>query len=246
MGQMARQFPVEQLAAGMVHLDQAQSRHVRDVLRLRTGAEVELFDSAGRSAKAKIMSLSPSVQLLVESLEEAVRRAVRLTIAAAPPKGPRADWMIEKLSELDVVRFIPLQSSRTIVHPESGKLARWERLASESAKQCRRQDVMEIAAPLSVDELCSSATGEKWCLSTGGPAEPVRVCLDKLPAGEVLAAIGPEGGWTEAELNAYRESAFHFVALTSTILRIETAAIAIAALVMTSATALSAKELNNE
>ena len=240
---MGRRFPIQQLAAGIVNLDMTQSRHVRDVLRLRAGAEVELFDSAGRSASARIVVTSPLVQLMVETLEEARPRVVRLTIAAAPPKGPRADWMIEKLSELDVARFIPLQSARTIVHPEAGKLARWERLASESAKQCRRQDVMQIAPPMTVDELCSSGvTGTKWCLSIEGEAAPVRACLQTLSAGDILAAIGPEGGWTDAELDAYRQFGFHLVTLTSTILRIETAAIAMAALVMTSAPAMTDKE----
>ena len=240
---MARRFPIAQLALGLVNLDLTQSRHVRDVLRLRPGAEVELFDSAGRSASAKIVATSPLVQLSVQTLAEAQARAVRLTIAAAPPKGPRADWMIEKLSELDVASFIPLQSARTVVHPEAGKLARWERLASESAKQCRRQDVMQIAPPATVDQLCGAAgAATKWCLATEGQAAPVRACFQTLSAGAIVAAIGPEGGWTDAELATFKESHFHFVMLTSTILRIETAAIAMAALVMSSAPAMTDKE----
>lgn len=221
-----------QLNTGMVHLDEAQSRHVRDVMRLRAGDVVELFDATGKSANARIVATSPGVQLLVEELSEAVHRPMSLTIGAATPKGARADWMVEKLSELDVAKLVLLESDRTVVHPESGKLARWERIASESAKQCRRSDVMKIVPPMGAAQFCASAAGEKWCLSTEGPTTSVRDRLLALSMGALSAVIGPEGGWTPRELATFGESGFKTVALTSTILRIETAAIAVASSVM--------------
>lgn len=239
---MPRRFSVEQLVAGTLTLDAAQSRHVRDVLRMGVGDEIELFDPVGNHAVGRITSLEPRVQLAVYEIFAPIARPVRLFVAAAVPKGNRADWMVEKLSELDAYALIPLRSARSVVHPESGKLERWARLASESAKQCRRRDVMEIRQLQSVAAICreSGNYASRWCLSTEGDAMPA-IAAGRGAAGDVLAVIGPEGGWSAEELAIFADSRFHRVSLTQTILRIETAALAIASIVMSWA---NAKEQN--
>jgi 16S rRNA (uracil1498-N3)-methyltransferase len=222
----------------MVRLDAAQSRHLRDVLRIRPGEAVELFDGTGRTAPAKVCRVEGAVELEVGAIHEGQAAAIRLAIAAAPPKGSRADWLVEKLSELGVSAYIPLQSARTVVHPEEGKLGRWQRLATESAKQCKRADVMRVLPPTQVKSLGidpAYAGWVKWCLSTRDALPPALAGLGSLRPGGLLALIGPEGGWTDTEEQFLSDSGFASVHLTSTILRIETAAITVAALVMVAA-----------
>ena len=221
----------------MVHLDPTQSRHLRSVLRIESGEQVELFDSAGRTAIATVASADPTgVSLTVVAVRDPAPPALRLIIAAAPPKGPRADWMVEKLSELGVAQYFPLQTARTVVHPETGKLQRWQRLATESAKQCKRPDVMHVAQPVALSNLYHSPAAGKWCLSTDPSSQPAMEAIDTLPAhGDLLVLIGPEGGWTDDELAQLQIFGFASVHLTRTILRIETAAIALASIVMVAA-----------
>lgn len=143
--------------------------------------------------------------------------------------------MVEKLSELGVSRFIPLQTARSVVHPAGkSKLERWERLAIESAKQCRRAGVMRIAELTQLSKLLASLTlAEKknlFLLSTCDGAAPLVELLPQVRShGEITLLIGPEGGWSAEELDVMRD--LTAVSLTATILRIETAAIAAAAVI---------------
>ena len=236
---MNRRFHVPRLVAGELLLDHVQARHLRDVLRYRAGDAIEVFDNAGQTADAVIARCDiDAVVISVDQVRPAASGPLRLTVAAATPKGSRADWMIEKLSELGVSTCIPLQTARTIVHPESGKLQRWQRIATESAKQCKRDDVMRVLPPASLQSLCTDtrlAGSLRWCLSTAADTRPAIASLPLPPDASILALVGPEGGWTDAELRLLADSGFESVALTRTILRIETAAVAIASLVMLAA-----------
>ena len=198
---------------------------------------VELFDDAGRRAAATVLGTGERVLLKVDAVEQAQSRGMELVIAAAVPKGSRADWMVEKLSELGVAHLIPLDTARGVVHPEAGKLQRWERIAQESAKQCKRSGVMRIEAPMTIQKLCAASQWEKaarWCMATGEGSQPISEMLPHLDGnGTLLATIGPEGGWTEQEQDVMRSERFQMVRLTHTILRIETAALTLAAVVMT-------------
>src|SRR5688572_25678149 len=144
---MPRRLLVPTLIRGRISLPPDQAHHARDVLRLKQGDPVELFTPTGQTATATLISITPSQVLAeVHEIHDRPRSAIHLTIASAVPKAARADWMIEKLSELDVARFIPLITDRSIVHPEGqSKLQRWQRLAAESAKQSRRPGVMQIS-----------------------------------------------------------------------------------------------------
>ena len=235
---MNRRFYITQLAVGQVRLDARQSRHLRDVLRVGVGQVVELFDDAGKRASATVLSTAEVVVLEVKAVEQGTAHAVELAIAAAVPKGQRADWMVEKLSELGVAQYIPLETARGVVHPESGKLQRWGRIAEESAKQSRRSGVMRIASPMTVQAVCAAsqwAQAARWCMTTQEGSSPISEALPQLHgSAAVLTLVGPEGGWTDQELELMRDGAFQMIGLTRTILRIETAAVVLAAVVMTS------------
>ena len=217
------------LSVGILHLDAAESHHARDVMRLGLGDSVELFDSEGQTAVGPVVQVEPTVAVEITVIAPPPMRA-RIIVASAVPKGNRADWMIEKLAEIGVSRFIPLQTARSIVHPEGiGKLPRWQRLASAAAKQSHRSGTLEIspltALPVLVRER-QAQNAVRWFLTTHRPSQVFSDAVQKLQTGHaVCLLIGPEGGWTDEEEDAFRAADFTAVALTPSILRIETAAL---------------------
>jgi 16S rRNA (uracil1498-N3)-methyltransferase len=223
-----RRVHTQRVYVGQITLDASESKHLRDVLRVEAGASVEIFDDAGNTAIASVLELRPNVIVRVESLALSRQNHHNVTIAAAVPKGERADWMIEKLSELGVSRFIPLATERSVVLPEGrNKRDRWIRIATESAKQSRRAGVMQIDELTDLRSFVTRAASPCFYLS---PLASDSVATTS-PA---TLLIGPEGGWTEAEILVFDESDIRPLKLTQTILRVETAAIAAAAVVLTS------------
>lgn len=228
-----RRLHVQQLKTGRLPLPQREAHHARDVLRLVEGAPIELFDSSGQTAHGLIIRSTPE-QVVVEISSIDSPRPVNLewTVAAAIPKGNRADWMVEKLSELGCARLIPLAAARSVVLPDGkGKIARWQRIAAESAKQSRRSGVMRFEPLTSAQDLVKTLSPPAWYFSTALDALPVASALQALvhpPAMTLL--IGPEGGWTEEEIELFRGTGLTGVSLGTTILRVETAAVAAGAI----------------
>ncbi|MEO6436202.1 MAG: RsmE family RNA methyltransferase [Tepidisphaeraceae bacterium] len=225
---MIRRVHTPLLRPGEIELDAPAARHVRSVLRLTKGTAVEVFDDDGAVAAGKIIQLEPAVVIRVTDIT-AVPRSREIVIASAVPKGERADWMIEKLSELGCSRFIPLATARSVVHPEGkNKRERWARIAVESAKQSRRRGVMRIddLTPLKAAIESAATEGTAYYLTTEPGAESI---LDAAAAQVTLTLfIGPEGGWTEEELSFFARSNARGLTLTDTVLRVETAAVAAA------------------
>lgn len=213
---------------GEVELDPAAAHHARNVLRLDDGTLVEVFDDGGAVAHGTLLYRATSTAAVrVESISSPARRGIRLVIASAVPKGDRADWMVEKLSEIGVAEFIPLAAARSVVLPEGkSKRERWIRLATEAAKQSRRVGVMSIGPLTSVPDAISRAKGMGGYLSTDPIASSLRGVAFDLRASEGLTLfIGPEGGWTDEEFQLFTEGKLNPLRLTRTILRVETAAI---------------------
>lgn len=157
---MLPRLHVKSIRPGSNPLDPSEAHHTRDVLRLNRGDEVELFDESGATARGTIEASDRSaVSVRIETINHDPTSRAPITVAAAVPKGERADWMIEKLSELGVDRFIPLETARSVVVPAGrNKLQRWNRIAIESAKQSRRRGVMRIDKVTSRPHLLTEAT----------------------------------------------------------------------------------------
>jgi 16S rRNA (uracil1498-N3)-methyltransferase len=228
---MPRRLLVPTLSVGRIPLPPDQAHHARDVLRMEVGDAVELFTADGHVGAGRIAEVSTAaVVVQIDHLHEQAR-GIELTIASAVPKAARADWMIEKLSELGVTRFVPLMTARSVVHPEGkNKIDRWQRLAAESAKQSRRPGVMAIAPLTPVAQLLNATAGPAFYLSTAPGASPPSSILPP-PSSSLTLLIGPEGGWSDEELRAFTERHLTPITLGATILRVETAAIAAAAVV---------------
>ena len=149
---MPRRVHVEAVLPGEIVISNPETHHLRDVLRLGDGAAVEVFDDTGRVARAILRFAGQSAIAHVETFTELSESQRQLIIASAMPKGNRADWMIEKLSELGVHGFVPLVTRRSVVLAEGkNKLERFRRIATEAAKQSHRSGVLQIDAVQSLE-----------------------------------------------------------------------------------------------
>lgn len=217
-----RRAHVAEVRVGLITLPADEAHHVRNVLRLTVDDEIELFDAIGRRATARLSRVeADSVEAVVSNVEDAWRAVGQITIASAVPKADRADWLVEKLSEIGVARWVPLRTARSVVHPEGrSKMDRWQRIAIEAAKQSRRAGVMAIDSLAVLDAVVESVDpASAAVLSTRGDVRP----LSELPVRTLF--IGPEGGWTDEELSLFASRGIMPATLGPTILRIETAAI---------------------
>lgn len=228
---MARRLLVRALQQGLVTLPEDQAHHARDVLRLGAGDEVELFTAAGETGAGVIVEATPARVVVEVSQIWSATAGLELTIASAVPKAARGDWMIEKLSELGVARFIPLMTARSVVHPEGkNKIERWERLAAEAAKQSRRAGVMRIEPLTALGDLMARRSGLTAYLSTAADSVPLSSVFHA-PSSSLTLLVGPEGGWSDAEVAQFTDRHLTPITLGRTILRVETAAMAAAAVV---------------
>lgn len=248
-------FYCPHLAPGEIALDEAESRHALHTLRLRAGDQIELFDGRGRVALATLLEPdSPRAERRGKKQRKAVARACvagvgdvhprppELTLITAACKGDRLDWLIEKGTELGVGRFALTEFERSVVHSGPDQIARLERAALEASKQSRRAWLPEIVTAGSLtralDMVCAPQPGSRSGpppLVVAHPAEGAEYladCLGALAAADekLAAVIGPEGGLTEAELSTLGAHGARTVRLAATILRVETAALAVAAI----------------
>jgi 16S rRNA (uracil1498-N3)-methyltransferase len=233
---VARRIHVTRLNLGDTRLDDAQAHHARNVLRLTEGANVEVFDDIGTTAPG-ILMFDPAGRATVRVAGPLVvgEAGGSLTIVSAVPKGDRADWMVEKLSELGVTEWVPLAAARSVVLPEGkGKHDRWVRIATEAAKQSRRAGVMRIGELTKLAILLEGQpAGRTWCLATERDGESALELARATTGGlsPLTVFVGPEGGWSPEEVDLFAKCGVTFVHLTVTILRIETAAVALATVV---------------
>ena len=225
---------------GIIALPPEEAHHAGSVLRLQVGDGLVLFDGAGREAQARVYSAAKkTIEVEIESVAEVNRESRRkLTIAIALPKGDRQKWLIEKCVELGVAQILPLDVERSVAKAEKQVVERLERQVIEASKQCRRNTLMKILDPMKWSEFLKRiASGDSELINNdclkliahpGGIS--VQDALAKVGEdGDVIVAIGPEGGFTEEECASAVDSGFEQLSLCARILRIETAAISLAA-----------------
>jgi len=194
--------------------DAPTTHHLGRVLRLRDGAVVTVTDGAGRWRTCRWADgLQPDGDVIAEP------RPAELTVAVAPPKGDRLDWLVQKVTEVGVTRLVLLVAARSVVRWDGDRadrqLDRLRRIAGEAAAQSRRVWLPELCGPVPAAELLASTA----------VAEP-----DGRPvgAGDRSIAIGPEGGWSPSELALASDR----VSLGANVLRVETAAVVAATLMV--------------
>lgn len=229
---MNRRFFIDvPVASHQATLTGSEARHLMKVLRAKPGDEVTLFDGTGREYRAEVIETRRSdVRLRVVSRSAVDRESpVRFTLGVALPRGDGQRWLLEKAVELGVARVVPLLTDRGVARPKAGTLDRLRRAVIEASKQCGRNRLLEIATPATLDEFASAApeSAVRWIAH---PGRSHRRDPAAFPAGtEVYAAVGPEGGFTEEELAGALAAGWQPIGLGRRILRVETAALALAA-----------------
>lgn len=214
----------------LASLDAQEAHHARRVLRLELGQEVEVFDGRGLVGRGRLESWAQGAQVRLTALRQVPRSVPTLELAVAIPKGPRADDMVNQLSQLGVDRLIPLRTSRSVVDPRPQKLEKFARAAIESAKQSGRAYLMLVEPQATLAQvLAGNSSQELRLIAAPGASSPAALGERLRGAQRLLILIGPEGGWTAEELELARIAGCQPWALGPHILRIETAALAAAA-----------------
>lgn len=197
---------------------------------MKAGDRIELFDSEGNLFEAEISGVAERVLCRVVKLsKQPVRSGISLTVASALPKGKRAAFMVEKLCELGVDTIIPVKFARSNVRMSPGKIARLQRVAVSASKQSRRTSVPAIYGEATIEDLCN-LKGFGAMLLADREGELSAADLDLRD--RTICVVGPEGGLTPDEKHALQVCGFRTVRLGQNTLRIETAAICIACLVL--------------
>jgi 16S rRNA (uracil1498-N3)-methyltransferase len=233
-------FYCENINVGTVELAGDEGRHLVSVMRLGPGDVVELFDGKGNLATATVISTTrKSAQLTVENIHTIEpRTSARIIIAASIAKGQRFDWMISKCTELGADHIAPIICQRTVKLAKGTKaIQRYNKLALSAAKQCKRIFLPVITEPdnidIAVDKLKEMYPDAK--IIYGSLSEnPVSILNAISPQEDVIAVVGPEGGFTAEEEKMLNDKQATAVKITQTVLRTETAATAITSIVATS------------
>jgi 16S rRNA (uracil1498-N3)-methyltransferase len=214
-----------------VSLPEHAAHHAREVLRLRAGATVRIFDGAGAEFEAELDSVTR------RGVDARIRHAVparpesplRLVLALSPLKGDRMELVIQKATELGVAEVWPVVTARTdaAARPalEGSRQERWEKVASGAAEQCGRAVVPGIAPTGTFADLLSRPFDGRRVVFVETPGAPPLASLADPPAAALLL-VGPAGGWEPRETERLEHAGFSPAGLGPRILRSETAALA--------------------
>ena len=224
-----------------VRLDVDEARYLREVLRLKVGAQVYVFNGQGKEFECTVEEARRDSSLLkiVSEIEPARPESpLQLTLAVALLKGEKFDLVVQKATELGVTAITPLTTRLADIRlrdqsDAKKRVARWQRIALEAAKQSGRSVVPEVGEPVAFDEFVANAPPSPANLMfserDGDSLLPAMNKLSK-PLGPVTALVGSEGGWTDEEINGARDSGWKIITLGGRTLRAETAAIVVTAL----------------
>jgi 16S rRNA (uracil1498-N3)-methyltransferase len=216
--------PDAQGAHALVALSETESHHLSRVMRLKPGDAIVIFDGRGRSWDAEIAAAGKhAAARIVRSRPLATPAPARIALAVGLLKGDAMDNVVRDATALGVAEIIPMSTSHTVV-PKRARgddaVARWERVAVASAKQCGQLFLPEIAPVTGFEQVLRRDISTKLlCVepSLGGAA------VSGIASDSILILIGPEGGWSDEEVAAARAAACHTITLGPLTLRAELA-----------------------
>lgn len=225
----------ENIKNGIATPSPEEIHHLRDVLRLRSGDVVEIFDGKGNAFLGRVQIQGAAISLSsLERIEAARESQIGLVLALALSKGNRFEWALQKATELGVEEFMPLMTRFCGVRIAESKLPdrlkRWQRIVREAAKQCGRSMVPKIRRPcefaefLAYDPYPEAAKFLFYERATRLWDEP------SITSERMVLCIGPEGGWEPAEVEAAGMARYRVFSLGPRVLRTETAALAAVAI----------------
>jgi 16S rRNA (uracil1498-N3)-methyltransferase len=229
-----RRFIADEVSGDRAAVVGPHADHLVRVLRARVGQD---FDIATGKAVRRGRITSVSNDRVEFELGEEVSAAglAAITLVIAVFKFDRMEWAIEKCTELGVARIVPVISQRTDAHlaaASAKRVERWQRIARQASEQSRRMAPPEVFDPIKVSEALSLPGSLRILLAESEDQTSLRDIVRPQPANEgIILAVGPEGGWTEGELQSFQQAGWISASLGKTILRAETAAIAAMAVV---------------
>ncbi|MFQ5755324.1 MAG: RsmE family RNA methyltransferase [Acidiferrobacterales bacterium] len=234
-------FPALASAEGIATLAGNEGHHAGGARRLAVGDDIWLFDGHGTVGRAKISAIDRRKSVLQAIIDECCvvpAPQPRIELACALPKGERQSILLENATQLGINAFWPLQCDRSIVKPGANASRRWQRICVEACKQSRRPHLPVIHKPVRPEALMSATAVMEYAIWVAHPPATSRTLQDLISivrtdvlTRAILLVVGPEGGFTDAEVASLVASGAQTVSLGPAILRIETAAIALLAYV---------------
>jgi 16S rRNA (uracil1498-N3)-methyltransferase len=234
---MQRLFvPLEQFSGDMALISGPDHFHLARVLRCRPGDRVVLLDNAGNAFEAALVTIgkTQTEAYLLGRSEMPPEPPVFIAVAQALGKGYRFEQVLQHGTEAGASAFLPVRAERCVVDVPAAKLAdrmaRWRQIAKGAAEQSGRTRIPNVSAPIPFAELLRIATETErftLLLHPDASATPLRTALRALPEPpkRLLLAVGPEGGWSPAEVSAARAANVESISLGAHVLRTETAAL---------------------
>jgi 16S rRNA (uracil1498-N3)-methyltransferase len=229
-------FYSEQLAepGATLLLTGDEARHAAAARRLHDGDTLWLFDGHGGIARAtlrRIAARGRTLELRIEERRSEPPPRPALHLACALPKGDRQQVLLDMATQLGMTRFTPLDCARSVVRSGANSPARWRKICLEACKQSRRLYLPAIEASSTLPDVTRSAVAEAsqvWLAHPAAQAVSITAAINQ-PVNDVTLLVGPEGGFTEAEMEQALAAGARPLMLGASILRIETAAVALVA-----------------
>ncbi|HSB10131.1 MAG TPA: 16S rRNA (uracil(1498)-N(3))-methyltransferase [Blastocatellia bacterium] len=240
--------PPENITDSLVSLSTEETHHLIRVLRTTPGDEAFVFDGCGREYGCRFRTVQDGRALLdvLNELDDVVESPIQVELAQGLAKGEKFDFIVQKATELGVTSIAPLVTRYSDVKLDdlqtSRRVERWRRISLEAMKQCGRRKLVEIAAPRTLNEFLGaygftnggdSTTPRTTFLlfsERGGVTVPAALAMTN-GLRKLVALIGPEGGWSNEELEFASQSGCRPVTLGPRLLRTETAAVVAIALI---------------
>jgi 16S rRNA (uracil1498-N3)-methyltransferase len=238
------QLAEAEAAGGLLALSAEQHRYLAQVLRLRAGEPVEVFDGLGARFASVLEPAGEALALRLGARVQTEAGPVDVWLGQALAKSDKLELVIQKATELGVARVLPFSAARSVVKLDEGRgesrTERWRKIAQEAARQCGRADVPVIDKPLSLRDLLAllAAEPERRGLVLDPGTHALRLGAAARGERKLLLVIGPEGGLSPEELAACAEAGVVSVSLGALVLRTETAGLAALSIVQHLAGAL--------
>jgi 16S rRNA (uracil1498-N3)-methyltransferase len=224
-----RRWIADEVSGNTAALVGPHAEHLSRVLRARVGQEFDIATGdqvrRGRITRVEAQRIELALGDLVPTTAPP-----SITLLLSIFKFDRMEWAVEKCTELGVARIVPAIAQRTETHLAAAaakRVERWRRIVQQAAEQSRRSSPPEISDLLKLKDALSLPADVRIMLSE---SEQEVMLKDAIAPGSIALAVGPEGGWTENELQLFRHAGWISASLGSTILRAETAAIAATAI----------------
>jgi 16S rRNA (uracil1498-N3)-methyltransferase len=231
-----RRFYIDLVDSASVSIaDAAQLHHLKDVLRLKAGDGVVIFDKDGKEFTGVITAIERKQALIKITASKPARQSqVKLTIACAIPKGDRMDDIIDHLTQLGVARIIPVVTERVVVKLDdarkAARLKRWRTIAQNAALQSQRNTLGLVEPVTGISDVIAQSRDFdlKLIPNLEGERKLIKDVLAVACPKNIIALIGPEGDFTPGEVALALDAGFIPVSLGDTVLRVATAAVSVA------------------